>query len=80
MQLQGVYQQTAYSAEMEMQQTYGEMMESIIVQLSEVAQAIGEEEGYDLVFEVTEGGIVYRGAGVTDITEQVVERYDALEE
>ena len=79
MQLQQQYQQSAYAAEMEMQQTYGQMMESIIVQLSEVAQAIGEEEGYELIFEVTEGGLVYRGEGVTDITADLVERYDAME-
>ena len=80
MQLQQQYQQSAYAAEMEMQQTYGAMMETIIVELSAVAQAIGEEEGHMLVLEVTEGGVVYQGAGVTDITAEVVTRYDASEQ
>jgi len=77
MQLQGVYQQTAYSAEAEMQQTYGQLMEGLIVELQGVAEKIGDEKGYTLVLEVTEGGVIYAGKGVTDITDALIARYDA---
>ena len=77
MQLRAVYQQTAYQAEAEMQQTYGKLMEGLIVELQEVAEKIGTEKGYMLVLEVTEGGVIYSGKGVTDITDTLIARYDA---
>ena len=76
MQLQGAYQQAAYAAEMEMQQTYAQLMEGLIVELRGVAEAMGKEKGYALILEITEGGVVY-SAGVPDITDDLIKRYDA---
>ena len=77
MQLQNAYQQTAYAAEMEMQQTYGQLMEGLIVELRGVAEKLGQDKGYTLILEVTEGGVVYAGSGVTDITDTLIQKYDA---
>ena len=77
MQLNAQYQQAAYAADMEMQQTYGKLMEGLIVELRAVVQTMGKAKGYTLILEVTEGGVVYTGAGVTDITDALIQQYDA---
>ena len=77
MQLNQAYQQTAYSAEMEMQQTYTQMMEELLVELRGVAETLGKEKGFSLMLEVSNGGVVYSGPGVADVTDELIKRYDS---
>lgn len=76
MQLEQTYQQTAMQAEAEVQQMYAEKMEAIIGKMRTVSESIAKEKGYDLVFEVTESGLVYQAASVPNITADVIKRYD----
>jgi Skp family chaperone for outer membrane proteins len=42
-----------------------------------IAEQIGKEKGYTLVLEVSQGAVVYAGPGSTDITAELIKRYDA---
>jgi Skp family chaperone for outer membrane proteins len=76
MELQRTYQMTAMQAEQEMQAAYASSMEGLITKLRIMAEAMGKEKSYDIVIEVTEGGIVYWG-GAADITAELIKRYNA---
>ncbi|MBM76566.1 MAG: hypothetical protein CMK59_14255 [Proteobacteria bacterium] len=70
-------QQLAMQAEMEMQQVYAQEMEGLITKMRSIAEAIGKEKNLDLILEVTESGIVYRATGVEDLTDVIIQKYDA---
>jgi outer membrane protein len=76
MELQRSYQMMAMQSEQEMQQAYASSMEGLITKLRVLAEAMGKEKSYDLVIEITEGGIVYYG-GATNITGELIKRFDA---
>ena len=77
MQLQQTYQQAAMQAEMEMQELYTQKMEGLITKMRGISEQIGAEKGYDLILEMTESGVVYIGPNVTDITGELIKRYDS---
>ena len=77
MQLQQTYQQAAMQAEMEMQELYAQKMEGLITKMRGISEQIGAEKGYDLILEATESGVVYSGPSVTDITAELIQRYDS---
>jgi outer membrane protein len=76
MQLQQTYQQAGMQAEMEMQELYTQKMETLITKMRGVTEQIGAEKGYDLVLEATESGVVFTGSSVTDITDELIKRYE----
>ena len=53
----------------------GVMNTSSIVSDSSVSTDV--EEDLDLILEVTESGVVYRASGVEDLTDMVIQKYDA---
>jgi outer membrane protein len=77
MQLQMEAQQAAYNAEMEFQQVYAKKMEGLITKMRVIAEEVGKENSYDLVFESTESGLIYKDSSIPDITDTVIQRYDA---
>ena len=77
MQMQAEAQQMAYQAEMEMQEAYAREMEGLIVKMRDIAVEIAKSKSYDMVLEVTEGGLVYHSDTVPDITDEVIKKYDA---
>lgn len=69
--------QTAYQRyEGEFQQAYMGAMDTLLQRMRTIAEQIGQERGYTLVIEMTEGGIVYANASI-DITEELIKRYNA---
>jgi len=69
--------QTAYQRyEGEFQQAYMGAMDTLLQRMRGIAEQIGQERGYTLVIEMTEGGIVYANASI-DITEELIKRYNA---
>ena len=70
------FQQTYGRYESEMQQAYYSAMEQFIEKMRKIAVAIGQERGYTLVLEATEGGVVYY-APTIDVTEELIKRYNA---
>jgi len=76
MQLQQLYQQAYMQGEEEMQALYTSKMEALIEKMRVISEQIGGERQYDLILEVTEGGVVYMGSGAVDITDELIRRYN----
>ena len=70
------FQQTYSRYESEMQQAYYAAMQDFIEKMKKIAIAIGQERGYTVVLETTEGGVVYWSESV-DITSELIKRYNA---
>ena len=70
------FQQTYSRYETEMQQAYYAAMQDFIEKMKKIAVAIGQERGYTVVLEATEGGVVYWADSV-DITDELIKRYNA---
>ena len=70
------FQQAVVAAQQEMAQAYETKAASLFEKLRVVCEAIGKEKGYDLILEVSQGGVVYSGKS-DDITAELVTRYDA---
>ena len=76
MRAQVEFQQTYSRYEQEMQGAYYSAMEQFIEKMRKIAIAIGQERGYTVVLEVTEGGVVYYSPTV-DVTDELIKRYNA---
>ncbi len=70
------FQQTYGRYESEMQGAYYSAMEQFIEKMRKIAVAIGQERGYTLVLEATEGGVVYYQPSI-DVTDELIKRYNA---
>lgn len=70
------FQQTYSRYEQEMQGAYYAAMEQFIEKMRKIAVAIGQERGYTVVLEVTEGGVVYFTPSI-DVTDELIKRYNA---
>ncbi len=75
-QAQAEYQQVAMGAEQEMQSAYMKIVDEFIAKMREVATAIAQEKGYNLVLEATESGVVF-SSGIDDVTDELIKRYNA---
>lgn len=60
----------------ELQKRDFELLEKILKDLDGILQSIGKSEGYTLILEKTEGGVIYASPTV-DITQKVIQAYDA---
>jgi outer membrane protein len=69
------YQRLVQDSQAEVKKKEGELTESILKEIREIVDKIGEEEGYSLVLE--KGMILYSSKGI-DITESVLKKYDEL--
>ena len=69
------YQQAYAQADYEMQNAYFTAMEQLMGGLGTVAEEIGKEGDYDLILEVSQGSVLYSGG--TDLTDQIIQRYNA---
>lgn len=76
-QAQMEFQQAAYTSEQELQSSYMTMVDDLVSKMREVAAKIAQEQGFDLVLEYTESGVVHHSSDVADLTDQVVKRYNA---
>lgn len=55
----------------------GESLKNIITGLQQVVGEIGKKDGYDFIFERSQGGVLFT-SGSQDITEQVIKEYNKL--
>jgi outer membrane protein len=60
----------------ELQKRDFELTQRILTELESVLQQIGDSDGYTLIIEKTEGGVIYAAKGV-DLTYKVIQAYDA---
>lgn len=52
-------------------QKHEELLRPIIEEISNILESIGEEDGYEIIFDISEGNIVYAKVGL-DLTERVL--------
>jgi outer membrane protein len=69
-------QQAAMAAQNEFGKAYEAKAGALFKKLKTVCEGIGSEQGYTLILEVSQGGVVYAGSAV-DITDELIKRYDA---
>jgi outer membrane protein len=69
------YQRMIKDSQDEVQKKQADFMKNIIVKLRKVVAKIGEEEGYTLIFERAESGILYIPRDV-DLTEKLIKRFN----
>ncbi len=60
----------------ELQRKDLELTQNVLKDIEAIVNKIGKEEGFDLIVEKTEAGILY-GSSATDITNKVISVYDA---
>ena len=60
----------------ELQKRDFELTQKILSELEGVIQKIGDSDGYVIVIEKTEGGVVYAAKGV-DLTDKIIQAYDS---
>ncbi len=60
----------------ELQKRDYELLEKILKDLDGILQSIGTSEGYTIIIEKTEGGVVFSTPSI-DITQKVIQAYDA---
>ena len=60
----------------ELQRKDLELTQNVLKDIEAIVNKIGQEEGFDLIVEKTEAGILY-GSSATDITKKVISVYDA---
>ncbi len=60
----------------ELQRKDLELTQNVLKDIEAIVNKIGKEEGFDLIVEKTEAGILY-GSSVTDITSKIISVYDA---
>ncbi len=53
-----------------------ELTQQILQDLESILQNIGQTDGYTMIVEVTEGGVVYANTAI-DVTPKVIQAYDA---
>ncbi|MGH7792319.1 MAG: OmpH family outer membrane protein [Thermodesulfobacteriota bacterium] len=75
-QLEKEYNRTRDDFRDELQRRDLELTQKILSELENVIKQIGDSEGYSLIFEKTEAGIVFAGKGV-DLTDKLIQAYDS---
>lgn len=75
-QLEKEYNRTRDDFRDELQRRDLELTQKILSELENVIKQIGDSDGYSLIFEKTEAGIVFAGKGV-DLTDKLIQAYDS---
>lgn len=60
----------------ELQKKDLELTQKILKDIESILRQIGQSEGFDIIFERTEAGIIYAGPSA-DITNKVIQAYDS---
>jgi outer membrane protein len=72
---QAELQQTAQTFETEMQSTYMTLLQDLDEKMRRLTETIAAEHSYDVVLD--RAAVVYVGAGATDMTDELITRYNA---
>ncbi len=51
--------------------------QEIVNDLTEILKKFGKDGGYSMIVERSEGGLIYIGDDVTDLTDKLIKKYDA---
>lgn len=69
-------EQTGAGYEQELANKKADSLNKILTGLQTVVRDIGQKEGYTLIFEKSQGGVLF-SAGAEDITDRVIKAYNA---
>lgn len=69
------FQQKYMQYQQEFQQQYAALLQGLDTKMRTVTQTIAKEKGYDIVID--KAAAVYAGPGVTDMTDILIQRYNA---
>jgi len=69
------YQRIVQDSQAEIKKKEGEFTDTILKEIRDLVEKIGEDEGYTLIIE--RGMVLYSNKGI-DITDNVLKKYDAL--
>ncbi|WP_321372079.1 OmpH family outer membrane protein [uncultured Desulfuromusa sp.] len=69
-------QQFQQNAQRKLQQEDGKRTQEILKELSEILKTFGKDGQYTMIFERSEGGLVYVDENVEDLTEKLIKAYD----
>lgn len=72
-------QSTYMEYQRELAEKEADMTASIIERMQGILVTMGEAGGYDIILERSEGGVIWTSSSVTDVTDNLVERYNAGE-
>lgn len=75
MEKQGRFEQTYMRHQQEMQQTYMELLQGLDVKMRAMTEQIARDRGCQMVLD--KAAVVYIGAGATDLTINLIQKYDA---
>jgi len=67
------YQRLVQDSQSEVKKKEGELTDSILKEIRDIIEKVGEQEGYTLIIE--KGMVLYSNKGI-DITESVLKKYD----
>ena len=70
-------QQFQNEARRQLQQEDEKYTQEILKELTAILQKFGRDGGYSMIFEKTEGGLIYVADDMIDLTIQLIEAYDA---
>ncbi|MBI5057495.1 MAG: OmpH family outer membrane protein [Nitrospirae bacterium] len=71
------FQRTVKDSEDELEKKRADFMERIVKDLSEVVNKIGEEEGYTVIFDKVQSGIMFIPAKL-DLTDKLIKRFNEV--
>ncbi|RJQ51349.1 MAG: OmpH family outer membrane protein [Nitrospiraceae bacterium] len=71
------YQRMAQDSQEELKKKETDLTQEILKELAELTQKVGEEDGYSVIFEKSESGIMYIPEKF-DITDKVIKRYNEM--
>lgn len=74
----GELQQTYMEFQRELQSKEGELTKEIIERMQRIMRRVGQTDGYSLIVERSEGGVVYVPTNY-DLTDLLIQRYNAGE-
>ena len=76
MQRQQQFEMTYQQYQSEMQQNYYGMLQDLDTKMRALTEIIAKEKAYDVVLD--KGAVVYVGSGAVDLTNVLIQRYNAL--
>ncbi|HSA94782.1 MAG TPA: OmpH family outer membrane protein [Acidobacteriota bacterium] len=70
-------QRAAEDATLAMRQLQSSTLEKLQTDLLPIIEQVRKDLGFDLIFDVTKGGVIYFNPAI-DVTAEIIKRYDAL--
>lgn len=71
-------EKTGMTYEQDLAKQKADSLQKIVGGLQTVVQQIGKKDGYDFIFEKSQGGVLFSSAATQDITTQVIQEFNKV--